>query len=502
MASAQLCIERALAPQAEAVQSGAFLIGGYAGQPSFGHYLQLEATVRLHEEIGAHQTLYVLLDSRSRAAHARSNIALGAGRCRVLPLFYHPAGAEPAPGGSDGLVPLPHVPSWALVHVYGGGFLADRWGHPVRNAVAALMERHALDNIDGQLRLFISGLQVSPSAEAEAWRPLFARAEYVGARDPETVTLLKGLLNGEAEKVQYSGDDALLAVAGALKNGAGTEPALAIAAHVRLTGGSPGDPELRLERVAGVIAAAARHFGAGVACDLLVACPDGHWSEEEAVERLQACYGRLTAAGAAPPLTFRVRNIFAEAVDGTFRFGASFLVTCSYQLALTGLLCHCPTLLIVEDAYYRQKAAGLADAFKTQDFAAVGKEDDAADVVGRLLEEKTNRPPGNGSYSMWTGQADKALRLARVCLDMDRAAARRRLELTAGAFREVAADLGELRKRRIQEERLAKEAAEQTALTISIPASTGLTKYLAKSYWSRRRRSWAKSIRKRANHWS
>jgi hypothetical protein len=72
---------------------------------------------------------------------------------------------------------------------------------------------------------------------------------------------------------------------------------------------------------------------------------------------------------------------------------------------------------------------------------------------------------------MWIGQAEKAMQLSRICLDMDRAAARRQLELTASAFREVAANLGELRKRRILEERLAKEAHDQAA--IAVPTSGG-----------------------------
>jgi hypothetical protein len=103
---------------------------------------------------------------------------------------------------------------------------------------------------------------------------------------------------------------------------------------------------------------------------------------------------------------------------------------------------------------------------------------------------------------MWIGQAEKALRLARVCLEMNRAAARNQLELTASAFREVAANLGELRKRRIVEERLAKEIAEQTAVTISIPTPGGVAKYIAKSYWSRRRASWVRSIKKRVSKWT
>jgi polysaccharide pyruvyl transferase WcaK-like protein len=415
----------------------------------------------------------------------------------VVPVYYRVEGATQAADGSSDLVRLPRLPHSTLVHVYGGGFVNDWWGRPVRQTIGALVERHARDHIDGQLRLFMSGLQVSRSAEADNWGPLFARAEYIGARDPETVTLLRRQLNGSAARVRYSGDDALLALAGSLESEA--EPVSRLAAHINCAHYASDGADRRLERVAAVIAAGARHVGVAAGCDLLVAYPAEHVGEQEAARHLEDRYLRLVEAGTAPAVSFRVRNIFEEAVRGRFQFDASLLVTCSYHVALTGLLCRCPTLLMVDNDYYRQKVAGLTEAFGTHRFAAVEKDDDAVAAVGALLEERLNRPADDGSHAMWSGQADKVLRLSRVCLDMERAVARNRLELTASAFREVAADLGELRKRRILEEKLAKEVAEQTAVTITIPATSGLTRYLAASYWRRRRAAWVRSIKKRVN---
>jgi polysaccharide pyruvyl transferase WcaK-like protein len=499
MASTQLYIESDLAARAEAAQSGAFLVGGYAGYPNFGDYLQLKSTVDLHEQIGAHHALYMLLDAWGREAHERNKISFGANGRRVLPVYYDCGGSAPA-SGLNGLVRLPHVPSSMLVHVYGGGFINDWWGRAVRLAVCALVERHAQDNIDGQLRLFMSGLQVSPPAEVNAWRRLFTRAEYIGARDLETVALLKGLLGDSAARIQFSGDDSLLALAASC--GARADSTLSIAAHINLADYSSNDPDRRLERVARALAAAAGLFGAGVHCDLLVAYPSDHVREEEAVRQLEAFYRRTVAAGEAPHLTFRVRNIFEEATSGTFRFGASFLVTCSYHVALTGLLSHCPTLLLAENDYYRQKAAGLSEAFNTHRFASVLKDDDIAVAVNCVLEQRTNRLPGNGSYSMWIGQAEKMLRLSRICLDMERAVARNQLGLTASAFREVAADLGELRKRRILEERLAENVEKDAAITFPIPARGGLAKILKKSFWMRAGATWLRTVKRRINKWA
>jgi hypothetical protein len=388
------------------------------------------------------------------------------------------------------------------VHIYGGGFINDCCGRPLRHAVRALLERHPYENTDGQLRLFMSGLQVSPSMEADAWQPIFAQAEYIGARDHETIALVRRLIGDGGGKLQYSADDALLALAAVGSKQTASREAASIAVHVNLEDHASADPDRRLEQLVHALATAARHFGAGATCDLLVAHPGDHVREEEAARQLEALYSRLAAAGDAPPLSFRKRNIFAEAIRGTFSFGASFLVTCSYHVSLAGLLSHCPTLLLVENDCYRQRATGLSEAFKSHPFATLGSIDDVEGIVDALLNEKPNRPPGDRSYAVWTGQTEKVLRLSRLCLDMDRAATSKRLELTASAFREVAANLGELRRRRSLEQKLAQEAQDHLSVLITIPTRGGLAKYSAKSYWSKRRTSWVRSIQKRINKWA
>jgi hypothetical protein len=388
------------------------------------------------------------------------------------------------------------------VHIYGGGFINDYCGRPIRHAVRALLERHPDENADGQLRLFMSGLQVSPSVEVDAWRPFFERAEYIGARDHETIDLVTRLIGDGGGKLQYSADDALLALAAACKHSASREAAN-IAAHVNLEDHASADPDRRLEQLVQALAAAARHFGAGATCDLLVAHPgDDHVGEEDAARQLEALYSRLASVGDVPPLSFRKRNIFEEAILGAFSFGASFLVTCSYHVSLAGLLSRCPTLLLVENDCDRQQATSLSEAFKSHPFATLGSIDDVEGVVDALLNERPSRSPGDASYSMWIGQTEKTLRLSRLCLDMDRAAARKRIELTASAFREVAANLGELRRRRSLEQKLAQEAQDHVSVLITLPTPGGLAKYMAKSYWSKRRTSWVRSIQKRIRKWA
>jgi hypothetical protein len=290
----------------------------------------------------------------------------------------------------------------------------------------------------------------------------------------------------DGARVQYCGDDALPALAGALENRAPVDRPATIAVQVGLANESLELDSPHLDRLVHVLAAAAQHVAAGVTCDLLVTRPGGRQSVDDGARRLEGLYGRCVAAGTAPPLAFRTRNILDEVVNDTFRFSARLLVTCSYDLALTGVLSHCPTLWLLQNERDAHAAAGLADAFRPYRFATAGWDEDASAGVRLLLGERRDRPPGNASYAMWTAQADKAVGLARVCLEMDRALARTQLELTAGAFREAAANLGELRKRRLLEERLAKELRAGRS-----------AKYTAPSYWRARGKSLLASLRKR-----
>jgi hypothetical protein len=191
------------------------------------------------------------------------------------------------------------------------------------------------------------------------------------------------------------------------------------------------------------LAAAAQHFGADTVCDLLVAFKDvGSW-EQEAAEQLEFRYTRLAMAGKIPALSFQHRSIFDEAVRAPFQLDASFLVSCSYHVAFSGILSCCPTVLLAENDYYRQKAAGLTDAFGTRRFAILEPKDSPEEIVRTLLagprSADANLCPRDdqlprlgygqdasaavphaesGAASMWIGQSEKALELARVCLEM------------------------------------------------------------------------------------
>ena len=76
-----------------------------------------------------------------------------------------------------------------------------------------------------------------------------------------------------------------------------------------------------------------------------------------------------------PPL-----DVLADATgNGLARFRrARLTVSCSYHVAMTSLLAGIPTMLLAENRYYAQKAAGLRDLFGL-DGGLVGVEGTAAD---------------------------------------------------------------------------------------------------------------------------
>jgi hypothetical protein len=218
--------------------------------------------------------------------------------------------------------------------------------------------------------------------------------------------------------------------------------------------------------MAKALAAAAEHLGVGAGCDLLLSAPPpAGGGEEEAVRRLVGAYTRMSAEGAAPPLAFRIRNIFEEVTGGNLELGGAILLTCSYHVALAGLLANTPTALLVENDDYRQKAAGLAEIFDAR-FRAVRAHEDIGAAIGPLIEKCGSRPCNVSAHRMWVGSIQKALHLSRVYSEMDAQEARQRLDRVSSAFRDTAAQLGELRKRIILQERVAREYAESTSINV------------------------------------
>jgi hypothetical protein len=460
MAQCRFYVDAARAHCVEMAQSATFLVGSYGARPSFGSYLELKSALELHARMTPQRALLVLMTAST--LQSRNDAGLGDA---IIPVLFHCDDAEPSIAGHAHLVDLPRVPPSVLIHLYGGGFINDWWGRPLRTATETLVTHHMQNTVDGAARIVFTGQQVAATQELRAWRFLFERADYIGARDEESLRIL-GALQGVGCRVHLSGDDAMPALSATLQSRA--EPGSRIAAHIDLTDYSTMAPERRLSRMAKALAAAAEHLGVGGGCDLLVSAPHPAGGGEEAVRRLVGAYTRMSAEGVAPPLAFRVRNIFEEAVNGNLKLGGSVLLSCSYHVALAGLLANTPTALLVENDDYRQKAAGLAEIFDAR-FRAVRAHEDLGAAIAPLIEKCEPRACNISAHRMWAGPIQKALHLSRVYSEMDTQEARQRLDHVSSAFRDTAAQLGELRKRIILQERLAREYGDSIPIHVHAP---------------------------------
>jgi hypothetical protein len=484
----ELYVGRASAPRVETADAATFLVGSYAGKPSFGAGLELKSTIDLHTRLRPQRALFVLARAPT-AFHADAGVG-GA----VIPIYTKCGDSDHAISRDD-LVSLSRVPPSTLIHVYGGGFVNDWSGRPLRLAIEELIARHAHNNVGGRLSIFVSGQQVAACQDAEAWRPFFERADYLGARDAESLTVLRALTKNGSDgcPIELSGDDSLPALMAALQCHRGPEPT--IAAHVSLADHSCVSPERRLGRMARALAVAAARFELGLTCDLLVSRAAGT-DDEEAAQRLEMRYRSLAGEGAAPPLTFRVRDIDREAADGVLQLEALALISCSYHVALAGLLSGCPTALLVENDDYRQKAATLSKLFNGQ-LAVVRVHEEIGSAVTTLIGKAQVRPGMAHGYRLCSAQTNKIVALSHIYAELEGAEVRDQLKLVSRAFGDTAAQLGELRKRLILEERLAREQASSFLIPTVLVSPAKSQKYLSGSYWRKRRQSWLKSLRKR-----
>lgn len=336
--------------------SVAILIGSYDGSGNYGDLLQLDAALALLERLEPGLLPLPVLE-RSRLADHRDLAD------SFLHRFAHAVFFASDGGHEDELLPLPAPAglSFAALYLYGGGYLNPSWGE---HKLAMLRDAEALlgEAEPTTICRLSSGLQVDPGwigdlDEADAGR--LRSFELLGARDRRSAEALAAL--GSAGQVVETADDAV----GDLRKlrpdapaaGAGEELRLNlhIAEHPWVTG----RPQAMAEFHAGLAGELGRGAGRPVLVQPLIAYDDRRVSEREALDRLAtACAARgieaaeprvLLPTGLAPALT---------AIGG-----AELTISCSYHVALTSLLLGVPAILLGDNAYYEQKAAGLAEAF-------------------------------------------------------------------------------------------------------------------------------------------
>jgi hypothetical protein len=355
------------------------LVGSYDGSGNYGDIAQFEAARALIARLEPGVLALPLLERQYLAAHRR--LVEEAGVAAPDALFF-----DPESSSEDDLVPVgaPAELAFAGSYLYGGGYLNRLWGE---RKLAMLGAAESLLEAGGaavSCRL-ASGLQVEPGWLEAGSGPALAGFELLGARDEESREALAAL----GTEAAASGDDAI-----GLLDRLATDPpsgngAIRLNLHFAEHDWMSEDPGAALDFQLGLAAELGRLAGRSVLAQPLIAYLDDRVDERAGVERLlRGCVER--GVETRPPLLLRP----AELAGMAPRLGAADLtVSCSYHVALTSLMLEVPALLLGENAYYEQKAAGLRRDFGLPPaFAAPAGAKPAA--VAGTLAPLLDREPG------------------------------------------------------------------------------------------------------------
>jgi polysaccharide pyruvyl transferase WcaK-like protein len=341
-----------------------------------------------------------------------------------LALFFDPAGES-----DDGLLPVaaPAELAFAATYLYGGGYLNQDWGARKLTMLGAAEALLLAGGTEPSCHL-ASGLQVDPAwvagleqTDASALRCF----DFLGARDGGSQRSLAAL--GPEAVVADTGDDAigLLQRLPTLDSKARDGAQLLVNVHFAEHGWVSARPDALIDLYPRLLKELGRLAGLPIVARPVIAYQDGRVDERAAAERLRiACVAH--GIEVTEPQLLRPASLVETA---PLLGEASLTVSCSYHVALTSLVLEVPTVLVADNPYYEQKAAGLAAAF--------------------------GLPPTFTTVATTVPEA-KAAELAAVLFDADR----------SGALRSgLAAGGSELRRRRAatETELLARLAAAAAA---------------------------------------
>lgn len=310
----------------------AYLVGGYDGSGNYGDILLVAAARHLAEAAGASAIAVIeaaqLDRHRERTARAPTRLAVS-----VVAFDGH----ELQSVGGDGL-PRPDV-----VYLYGRGYLNEWWGDRKLAMVHAVARAAG-----GQLPIVASGLQASASFLAHADSSWLRATSVIGARDGASLAALRAAAPADTT-VFDSGDDTVGLLAGRrMRDRWAPTAAGTVVVHVSGASHVTADAWALSESVATLLRAIRP-----ARIRPLSAYEDWWISDREMVTGMLARLGDEAT---------EIDNVVSWPDYSTFG-GAELTVTTSYHVALTSLLASTPVVLVVENDYYRQKAAGLVEDF-------------------------------------------------------------------------------------------------------------------------------------------
>jgi polysaccharide pyruvyl transferase WcaK-like protein len=424
----------------------AVLIGGYDGSGNYGDIAQLDAALALVERLGPDMLALPVLERQYLTTHRELIEDAGVSSPRAL--FFDPEG-----GHEDDLLPVaaPVELAFGACYLYGGGYLNHRWG---ARRLAMLEAAEALLEAGGVAPYRVaSGLQVEAEwIAAGAGAP--RRFDYLGARDAASRRALETLDTKAA--TTETGDDAVGPLGQvpvpAQRPADDGRPRLNL--HFAEHDWASERPRALLDFYAGFVDELQRLAEQPLLVQPLIAYLDPRVDERPGVERLhRTCAER--GVEVAEPLVLRPAGL-AEAAP--LLRAASLTLSCSYHVALTSLMLEVPAVLVADNPYYEQKAAGLRDGFALPPAFTVAATDDPTARAGEIAAKLFD--PNDGE-ALRHGVAAGAERLRQR-------RARTEIELLGRLGAAATAGLG--RRLEEQAERLRRRSAEPAELRVRLAA--------------------------------
>jgi glycosyl transferase family 2/polysaccharide pyruvyl transferase len=361
-------------------ESVLFLVGGYDGSGNYGDVLQLASAIETASQLPASPLVVAVIEREMRGHHDELMRRYGDVFGEAAIAFF----GDDAGEAEDDLVPLAaseSQPASALVYLYGGGYLNGWWAGRKAAYVAAVEDLVK----ERKLPLVASGLQIEEEAVAPGGiaHDLLTGASWVGVRDAGSLEYLRRHIPSLTNRAELAGDDAL-----PFLTHRPIDTELLVNLHVNDGNWISEEPESLRRRIVTLV----RELGVATDKPLelqpVIAYEDPRISEQNILSRLfEQHRGELEGAGLtlAEPL-----DVLADAVCNglaTFR-RARLTVSCSYHVTLTSLQAGIPAVLLAQNEYYMQKAAGLRDLFELEPgrVGVPGGPGDAAAAIEALLD--------------------------------------------------------------------------------------------------------------------
>jgi polysaccharide pyruvyl transferase len=440
------------------------LAGGFNGYWNFGDVLQLQGTIRWHRSRQPDAVVTPVLELgclRDERMLQQLRDILGAED--IVLQAQDASGATVQRARELGLVPLvpSSLQSASVVHVHGGGFFNQLWGHYMLRLVEAVLRtwlpRHYV----------LSGQQISPdfvnefAAHAQQWQP-----SLIGCRDALGVKAL-GDLGLDA---RLSGDDALEEMSRAAEcswSVAGSSGERSFALHMNLSGYVYGKAEggAELDRAPvklmnEQLELLRERFGSETTPVVINAFNDERPEVQDSVASLKRTdFSRLFPQSCLVDVAGALMRGQLTQAAARIR-GCELLVASSYHATLFGKVLGIPTFLGAFNEYYRQKKAGLAEsAGSLREFLDGDLQRVAEEQAHYIARQRELRREWHESFASLLSEPGSDTRWM-VCANGWLADTRRELEERRTRQRELEIETASLRERcSAQEARLAEQEA-------------------------------------------